>query len=278
MAANEEIRAWVYESLRQDVKQRQGNPGRPTLQLSDVELHVKTKLQEIGEMPAGPTGHFSSIAVGYQDQIREIVWGLVIQGIIIPGGSSQQPDLPSMQISEWGKKCLETGEFLPHDAGQYLARLRTQNPGIDSNLLLYLQESLGSFRVGAYLASAVMVGVATERALLILCAAIEAALQAQDARERFTAKIKGKVIKQVFEEMWKRLDPVHDQLAADLNKEDLGAELSGTFDLIRKTRNDAGHPTGRQISREEAHNQLLLFPQYCRVVYDTVNWLQSHPL
>jgi hypothetical protein len=278
MATNEEIRAWVYESLRQDVKQRQGNPGRPTLQLTDVELDVKTKLQEIGEMPSGAHGHFSSIAVGYQDQIREIVWALVIQGIIIPGGSLQQPDLPSMQVSEWGKKCLETGEFLPHDAGQYLARLQTQIPGVDPKLFLYLQESLGSFRVGAYLASAVMTGVATERALLILCAATEAAIQTQDARDRFAAKTKGKVIKQVFDEMWKRLDPVHDQLAADLNKEDLRAELSGTFDLIRKTRNDAGHPTGRQISREEAHNLLLLFPQYYRVVYDTINWLKSHPL
>jgi hypothetical protein len=278
MATNEEIRAWVYDSLRQDVKQRQGNPGRPTLQLSDVELHVKTKLQEVAEMPSGTQGHFSDIAIRYQDQIREIVWGLVIQGIVIPGGSSNQPDLPSMQVSEWGKRCLETGEFLPHDAGQYLARLQTQIPGVDPNLLLYLQESLGAFRAGAYLASAVMTGVAAEKALLVLCAAMEAAFQTQDARDRFAAKIKGKVIKQVFDEMWKRLDPVHDQLAADLNKEDVRAELSGTFDLIRKTRNDAGHPTGRQISREEAHNLLLLFPQYCRVVYDTINWLKSHSL
>jgi hypothetical protein len=56
------------------------------------------------------------------------------------------------------------------------------------------------------------------------------------------------------------------------------AELSGTFELIRKTRNDAGHPTGRQISREEAHNLLLLFPQYCLVAYETMKWLALNPL
>jgi len=278
MATSEEIRAWVYESLRSDVKQRQGNPVRPTLQLSDVELDVKTKLQEAGEMPSGAHGYHTDISAGYKDQIREIIWGLVIQGIVIPGGSTQQPDLPSMQVSEWGKKCLETGEFLPHDAGQYLARLKAHISGVDADILLYLQESLAAFRSGAYLASAVMTGVATEKTLLVLRTAMEAAFQTQDAKDRFAAKTKNKLIKQAFDEMWKRLDPVHDQLAADLNKEDLRAELSGTFDLIRKTRNDAGHPTGRQISREEAHNLLLLFPQYCRVVYDTIEWLRTHPL
>jgi hypothetical protein len=95
---------------------------------------------------------------------------------------------------------------------------------------------------------------------------------------RFAAKTKNKLIKQTFDEMWKRLDPVHDQLAGDLNKEDVRAELNGTFDLIRKTRNDAGHPTGRTISREEAHNLLLLFPQYCRVVYETIDWLKGRSL
>jgi hypothetical protein len=277
MATSEEVRAWVYESLRNDVKQRRGNPSMPTLQLSDVEQHVKTKLQEVGKMPSGVQGHYSDIAVGYKDQIREIIWGLVIQGIVIPGGSMQQPDLPSMQVSEWGKKCLEAGEFLPHDAGQYLTRLKTLISDVDAGIVFYLQEGLIPFRSGAYVASAVMTGVAAERTLLVLRDAIEGALPTEDAKNKFAAKTKNKVIKQAFDEMWKRLDPIHDQLAADLNKEDIRAELSGAFDLIRKTRNDAGHPTGRQISREEAYSLLLLFPQYCQVAYQTINWLKTHP-
>lgn len=196
---------------------------------------------------------------------------------MIPGGSTNQPDLPAMQIWAWGRKCLESGEFLPHDAGQYLARLKALIPGVDGGILFYLQESLIAFRSGAYVASAVMTGVATERTLLQLRDGIEAALQTQDSKDKFAAKTRNKVIKQVFDEIWKRLDPVHDQLALDLNKEDIRAELSGTFDLIRKTRNDGGHPTGKAISREEAHNLLLLFPQNCQAVYETIKWLKSHP-
>jgi hypothetical protein len=276
MATSDEIRAWVYESLRSDVTQRQKNPGKLPLQLTDIEGDLKTKLQEIGEM-SPQQSQFTDIGAGYKDQIREIVWGLVIQGIVVPGSSTNQPDLPFMQVTEWGKKCLQTGEYHPHDAGLYLARLQSLIVGVDGGILLYLQESLTAFRSGAYVASAVMTGVATERTLLVLRDAMEAALPTQDAKQKFAAKTKSKLIKQAFDEMWKRLDPIHDQLAADLKREDVRAELYGTFDLMRKTRNDAGHPTGRHISREEAHNLLLLFPQYCQAVYDTINWLATHP-
>ena len=278
MATTDEVRAWVYEYLRKDVKDRQVNRNIQTLQLSYIELHVKTKLQDSGEMPNGVHSYHTDIEVDYKDQIREIIWGLVIQGIVIPGANTNQADLPFMQVSQWGKKCLELGEYLPHDAGEYASRLKTEIPDVDSSIILYMQESLIAFRSGAYLGSAVMTGVGAERALVLLRDAVEAAISNSGLRQKFVEKTKGKPIKQTFDEIWKRLDPVHDALASGLKKEDVRAELSGTFDLIRKTRNDAGHPTGRQISREEAHNLLLLFPQYCLVAYETMKWLALNPL
>lgn len=278
MATTDELRAWVYDYLRKNVMDRQANRNTEALQLSNIELHVKTKLQDSGEMPNGIHSYHTEIAVAYKDKIREIIWGLVIQGIVIPGANTNQADLPFMQVSEWGKKCLEVGEYLPHDAGQYVARLKTEIPNVDNSIVLYMQESLIAFRSGAYLGSAVMTGVAAERTLFLLRDAVEAAISNPGLRQKFAEKTKGKPTKQTFEEIWKRLDPVHDALASGLKKEDVRAELSGTFDLIRKTRNDAGHPTGRQISREEAHNLLLLFPQYCLVAYETMKWLALNPL
>jgi hypothetical protein len=38
----------------------------------------------------------------------------------------------------------------------------------------------------------------------------------------------------------------------------VGVELAGIFELIRKTRNEAGHPTDRIIEQEEADALLLL--------------------
>ena len=198
--------------------------------------------------------------------------------LLVPGANTRQANLPFFQITEWGRKCLEQGEYLPYDAAQYISRLKTQVPSIEQSILLYLKESLGSFRAGVYLASAVMTGVACERVLLLLRDTVETALPTQQRKLKFATSTKKKPIKQVSDEIWKRLDPVHDQLANNIAKEDLRAELSGIFDLIRKTRNEAGHPTGREISREEAHNLLLLFPQYCHAVYCTMDWLRSNPL
>ena len=47
----------------------------------------------------------------------------------------------------------------------------------------------------------------------------------------------------------------------------------GIYELIRRTRNDAGHPTGKQMERYETHALLLLFPTYCRTAHDLMDWL-----
>src|ERR1700722_14943675 len=151
MATAEEVRAWVYEALQGDSRQRQTRPSMPVLQLSDLEGRIKAKLQGTGEMTPEPHGHYAELPERYKDQTREIVWGLVIQGIVVPGENTQQAGLPFMQITEWGKKCLEDGEYLPHDAGQYISRIQGKISGIDASILLYLKESLIAFRSGAYL-------------------------------------------------------------------------------------------------------------------------------
>lgn len=268
MATSEEIRAWVYQFLAQ---------GSLNGNLGGIETQIKVHLEQCGEFPSGPTGFHREIDNSIKDKIREIVWGLIVQGILVPGANNQQANLPFFQITEWGRKCLESGEYLPHDSGLYIARLKSQIPGVDSSIVLYLQESLSSFRAGVHLASAVMTGVASEKTLLLMRGTVEAAITDGGRKVKFAENTKDKPIKRVSDEIWKRLEPVHEQIARDLSREDLRAELSGTFDLIRKTRNEAGHPTGREISREEAHNLLLLFPQYCKAAYTVMDWLKANP-
>jgi hypothetical protein len=43
-------------------------------------------------------------------------------------------------------------------------------------------------------------------------------------------------------------------------------------------RNDAGHPTGRDVEREEAFALLQLFPSYCKVSYDVIDCLKTQKL
>lgn len=275
MATKEEIRAWVLDALRKDSAKRTSSMEAP--QLSHLESAVKGQLLETGEIPSGPQSHYTDIPECYKTDVREIVWELAYQGIIVPGASSRNASLPFFQVTEWGKKCLEGGEYLPFEVGRYLQRLQQRVQGVDKSILLYLKEALVSFRAGAYLSSAVMTGVASERTLLLLRDAVHTALSAA-TKPTFEARTKGKTAKQTFDEVWKRLDPVHDAMAGDLGREDVKAELVGNFHIIRVTRNETGHPTGRQISREEAFNLLLLFPQYCEATYSAIAWLAKQKL
>jgi hypothetical protein len=50
------------------------------------------------------------------------------------------------------------------------------------------------------------------------------------------------------------------------------------LDAGRRTRNDAGHPTGRRMERDEIHALLLLFPTYCKMVHDLMVWLATNKI
>lgn len=274
------LRSWVYEALRGPFpthKPQLDNVLTAVYNRACQQAYLERRLVGPG-IPASFS--ITDIPDNVQNSVREVIWSLIIQGIIVPGVPNQvgNAGLPSFTITEWGKKCLSENEYLPYDASLYIEKLKSEIPTIDSDILLYLKESLCAFRSGVYLSSAVMTGVAAERTLLILRTAVEKALSSPARKQKFTTSTSDKPIKRVYDEIWKRIEPVQEQLAGNLGKEDVKAELSGIFDLIRKTRNDAGHPTGRVISRDEAFGILLLFPLYCKTAYGAMAWLISNPL
>jgi hypothetical protein len=48
-------------------------------------------------------------------------------------------------------------------------------------------------------------------------------------------------------------------------------------EVIRKERNDAGHPTGRSFTREEALVLLIAFPSHYKAVMKLLEWLVTNP-
>src|ERR1017187_10173457 len=94
----------------------------------------------------------------------------------------QQPNLPFLRVTEYGKKCFEAGELTAHDFDDYLRRLKAACPTIDDITLLYAGEALDTFRAGNHLASAVMIGVAAEKMLLRLVDAVHGALNRSEER------------------------------------------------------------------------------------------------
>jgi hypothetical protein len=139
-----QIRAWIYERLRQ------GKTGSLDLQLSDLGLYVRGKAITAGLLEQRPFEANYDIPQPIADLVRETAWELTFQGILVPGvgigGATGDPGFPFFQISEWGKSSLDSGEYLPYDATQFVDRLTKKITGIDPIILLYITEALISFR------------------------------------------------------------------------------------------------------------------------------------
>jgi hypothetical protein len=274
----ERVRFWVYDSLVRP-KQDLGIASHQALSLSDISSWVKQKAQQSGLLPEDTPFAKSSLEKADEDAIRECIWSLIIQGIVVPGYSSDSvhgANLPWIQVTEWGKSCLEKGEYVPHDAGLFLSRIRSQVPNLDPVVGLYLKEALNSFRSGNYLAVAVMTGVASERILIVLRDAIHSSIE-DDRRKKLMEATENQTAKRIYEEVSKRIDPIRERLPSEL-QESIDTELEGIFHEVRRTRNDAGHPTGRVIEKEEAYALLQLFPVYAKSAYTLMDWLKKNAI
>ncbi len=209
-------------------------------------------------------------------KVRDILWELLVQGVLAPGYNSSNLDLPFIHLTDYGKDCLRENVALPHDPDGYLARLQQPSAEpLDSTVLSYVTESLQTFLHGHYMASAVMLGVASERCLDLLTEAYSASIADSTDKAAFQKALRqaGRSIKQRFDVLRQRLLAL--ALPADL-QDALDVQLSGVFTLIRYSRNDAGHPTGRTVDRSVAHGNLLLFPQYCTRVYALMSYFAAH--
>jgi hypothetical protein len=211
-------------------------------------------------------------------KLYDIFWELLIQGMIAPGFNSSNLELPWIHVTEYGKRCLEKDSILPHDPDGYVERLKhIVGQPLDSTVLTYVQESLSTFLGGYWLASTVMLGVASEQCVDLLTEAYLNAIVDPSHKGAFEKKLKqaGRSVKNRFDSLRDELLKLG--LPSDL-KDALDIQLSGIFTLIRFSRNDAGHPTGRTVDRDLAHGNLLLFPQYCRRVYELIDHFKTNPV
>lgn len=209
--------------------------------------------------------------------ILAVIWGLIIEGVYTPGAGMEDPNLPFLHATEYGRKCFEAGELTAHDPDDYLRRLKTVCPSIDDITLLYTGEALDTFLVGKLLAATVMIGVAAENMLLRLVAAVQSALDTPERQAKFEKATMGKKAKTQHDEILSRLKSPFTPLPAEIEAV-LTQQIDGIYDLIRRTRNEAGHPTGRRMERDETHALLLLFPTYCKTVHDLMEWLATNKI
>lgn len=190
----------------------------------------------------------------------DVLWELMIQGVIAPGLNTLNPNLPFFHITEYGATVISEQKYMPHDPTGYLDHFRAEIENADAVIIAYLTESLECFVRGNPIACVVMLGIAAERVFLLLCSALNDSLSDPSEKAEFD-----RVLDKIQRLQRGKPRPLPDNV---------NIMLCTIYDFIRCQRNDLGHPqdTLPNVAREEAYVNLRVFPSY----YEMTNQVMAY--
>lgn len=204
-------------------------------------------------------------------EVWEALWGLVGDGLIYldPAGQGSSTDNWRWRPSSSGIAAATGGMWEPRDPEGYLRRLHGHSPAIDAGALRYVEEALRAFNARCYLATSVMLGVASERVLDGLARSVvgTASGSAKKLQEALDNPRTSQFTR--FTELRKHLEPMRPQLPEGLADT---LTLDAVADLLRITRNEAGHPTGAEVDEDTAYTHLQMAARYLQ----KMTQLQAH--
>jgi hypothetical protein len=223
--------------------------------------------------PSPPIPHWEG---RFLDAVHSLLWQLVAEGVIHPGNRSL--NFPHFTLTEYGRRVIADDNAHPHDVGRFLDQIRSGQQ-IDSTVEAYLVESLHSFRQNRLVACAILLGVAAERAFLLIADALLEALKDPNEQAAFRKLLDRQPMKP-------KLDRVHAKLMElDGQKKHLPdfpestpLMITAIYDLIRQQRNDLGHPRDipPKVEREQLEASLLLFSKFYRNAEQLRSYLTAH--
>lgn len=209
--------------------------------------------------------------------LREIMWQLLVQNIVVFGLNESNPNFPWYRLTSYGEKVIEGVGPQPYDPDNFLDEFKNKNPNADSVIFEYLTEAVNAFNHDCQKASSVMLGAASEKAILLLF-------------DIFLSKIKDVTKKNDFERdvRWSissKFNTLHDRLLKMVNSKTLdrnlndivNSDLPGVFNLVRRQRNSAGHPELlSNIDKDSNFLNLRIFSEYINCIYKLIDYFNKN--
>lgn len=72
--------------------------------------------------------------------IRQLMWKLLIQDIIVFGKDERASDFPWYRITGYGEKVIQSQRLQPYDPDGFLNEFKSENINVDSIIYEYLEE------------------------------------------------------------------------------------------------------------------------------------------
>jgi hypothetical protein len=204
-----------------------------------------------------------------QEQAILLAWyDLFRSGHLSWGYNLNNPEPPFCHVTEQGRRTLAHISRDPSNTDGYLAHL-TSRAALTPLALAYVDEALGTYNTNRFRAAAVMIGVASERALDLRDALTTGiAKLGRSPSASFTHMN----IKRVLEAIRKELEMHQKDMEAKL-WEQVDAYWPAFVQQIRAVRNDAGHPAALDLTTPETvHAALLIFPEFAQLTTALIAW------
>jgi hypothetical protein len=164
-------------------------------------------------------------------------------GKIVIGGK----DSPLKSLLEEMKRAIEAGEAvpgqaLPFEIDRFPETIRERVPDCDPIIVRFIEEAIRCVRADALLASAFMIGAASEKAISLLIQTFGDSIVDQTNRERFFSKVNNRAISKKYEEFLASYNGCHSKPTEPVLSQDLDIIIGSMFQFCRITRNEVGHP------------------------------------
>lgn len=163
---------------------------------------------------------------------------------------------------------VAAGRPQPYDPDGFLREFRKQVPTADPVVTEYLEEAVRAFNASCFRAAAILVGAASEKAILVLHDRFAGKLVDLAKKTAFEKASTGISIHKKYAALKDRLDRMVSakKFNHDLT-ETISTQLPGAYELIRRYRNAAGHPEiGGTADSDTVFLTLRVFIEYSRRV------------
>ena len=210
--------------------------------------------------------------------VNEVLWQLITQGILTVGKDVANPNLPFFRITDYGQSVLETERFIAHDPTGYMRDLESMKNSVLTDVAInYMDEALRCFNSGCHIASLLLLGVAAESVFLNLCKIIHSSLNSEPDKKKLDNYLP---VKPKHRWIVQRYQNLSSEIKRTELPESLDLTLTSLYDLIRRQRNDLGHPqdTPPNLNREQAFIFFKLFPGFVQDIISFAEYCKNNSL
>jgi len=211
--------------------------------------------------------------------ISEVVWDLILERVVTPGEDMPDRGFPFFRLTKFGQDYIS--QSIPHyyDPQGYMEFLRNIVQNLDPVIEQYIFEGVSCFRRQLIFASAVMIGAAAEKAILLLLQAITDSMSNPDRKRKAAQLLDRPNLPEIFDTIMKTVNSLIKAKSIPYSVHQGCTEhLMSLFEMIRVQRNDAIHPITGQVDRTKVFLSLQTLPTALESINKLIEWFGNNSI